>query len=275
MQIPSKPPFDHHRHRTLDAIWNFGFDCVTGFFQVEPIDRALSLAAKSFTTLVPLLIVIGSVTGGENHGERIVKRYGLTGPTAHAVRELLTIPDGATRGLTTFGFLLLLFSTVSLGSTLLRFYERVWELPATTVLNRVRTLIWLLWFCVIGAVFSLLGRLGALVGVDLVTSIISTAGALVVMCLTPVVMIGRRVTRLDLVVTGIVTGVAVLALSAASLVYLPRTLDHDIGSYGLIGLTFTLVSWLFVIWIVLVAATVLARVISGRLNAEPALQPSR
>lgn len=254
----------------VGAVWSFVNDCLRLLARIEPIDRALSLAAKSFTALVPLLVIVGSVAPGANASDRIIERYGLSGATASAVRELFTTPAGVTQGLTLYGVALLLFSTSSLGQSMQRLYEEIWDLPPFGLRDRWRTFAWLIVFALLFVLSSVLKDIGATIGGRTLSIALGFLGTAAVFCWTPYILVGGRVDRTRLVATAIVTSLGVCVLGAASLVYLPAQLERTTASYGLIGLTFTAVSSLFAISCVLVGGAVVGGVIGARLNARHA-----
>jgi hypothetical protein len=57
--------------------------------------------------------------------------------------------------------------------------------------------------------------------------------------------------------TALVTGIAMLVLAVGSDVIMPGLVSHNTVRYGLIGFTFSLVSWLFSAALLVVAAAIL------------------
>jgi membrane protein len=57
--------------------------------------------------------------------------------------------------------------------------------------------------------------------------------------------------------SALTAAVGLTALTAASMVYMPSTIERSAEAYGLIGVTFAFVSWLFVSGLVIIAAAVI------------------
>ena len=59
---------------------SLGGEIVRELVRVEVIERSLALASKLFVAVIPLSIILRAVTpGGENFGDDLVMRLGLSG----------------------------------------------------------------------------------------------------------------------------------------------------------------------------------------------------
>src|SRR4051794_21391798 len=95
-------------------------------------DRAFVLAGQAFTTVIPMLIIVGAATGKQGSSliaDRFNRRFHLVGAPADALRTLFQRPPGATGAVTVAGAVVLLFSLVSLTRSLQRTFEQAWGLP--------------------------------------------------------------------------------------------------------------------------------------------------
>jgi membrane protein len=82
---------------------------------------------------------------------------------------------------------------------------------------------------------------------------------------TPYMLLGRRVPARDLLPTGLLTGAALLVFAAGSDVLMPDLVTHNTIRYGLIGFTFSLVTWLFSAAVLVVAAAILGALVNRRI----------
>jgi membrane protein len=83
------------------------------------------------------------------------------------------------------------------------------------------------------------------------------------------VLLGRRVRARRLWPTALATGVALGALAVGSDVVMPELVTHNTARYGLIGFTFSLVSWLFSGAVLVISAAILGALLERKAGAEP------
>jgi membrane protein len=106
--------------------------------------------------------------------------------------------------------------------------------------------------------------LGATGGVPRVALTIALSDVL--WLLTPYVLLARRVAWRRLLPAALLTGIGMTALGVGSAIGMPRTVKTSAEQFGAIGIAFSLLSWLVVFGIVLVAATAAGAVIDRRLH---------
>jgi membrane protein len=229
---------------------------------MRAIDRALALASKCFVALLPLSILSTAVISGREFGEELVRRFGLTGSGARAARQLFATPAEVEAGIGLLGLVILISSSLSLARALERVYLDAWELPPPAGRATLNRLGWLFGMLVIWAMLVELHTL-APHWRSLIPNAI--AGGLLFLW-TPNVLLGRQVHWRRLLPTALVTGGAVLALGIGSAIIMPRLVSRNTDRYGLIGLTFSLVSWLFVAALVIVSAAILGAELDRRLR---------
>jgi membrane protein len=93
---------------------------------------------------------------------------------------------------------------------------------------------------------------------------LSTVAEAVIACLVgaliwtwaPWVLLARQVPVRMLLPGGVLMGAAMVVLTIAGRIYLPRALSSAIRQYGALGISFTYVTWLFVLMFALVATAV-------------------
>ena len=127
---------------------------------------------------------------------------------------------------------------------------------------------WLGGWIVFGAVFA--GIRAAIV--DTSRPVVSVIAALffagVVWLASPWILLSRRIAWRRLVPTALLTATAMTALSAASLVYMPRSIADSADTYGTIGVAISLLSWLVAAGFVLVGCAAVGAVIGERTEVE-------
>ena len=85
-------------------------------------------------------------------------------------------------------------------------------------------------------------------------------------------LLGGRVPWHRLVPSALLVAIGLAVLTAASVLYMPETIERSAESYGLIGVTFAFVTWLFVAALVIIAAGVIGAEASDR---PPRLRPGK
>lgn len=236
---------------------------VSGLLRINIVDRALALSSKGFVVLIPLSILTGAVVQGESLGDELVDRFGLTGRGAEAAETLFESPDVVKAGVSVFGLLFLIFGALSLARGIERIYLDSWNLQAAegSILRRLGWIASITGFLAItDPVRDLLDAVGLPVSARIVGLGLST----VLWLWTPYLLLAQRLTWQRLLPTALLTAGATTALGAASLIYMPTMVTENATRYGLIGVAFALVSWLFTYSCAVIGAIVIGAVLAGR-----------
>lgn len=225
-------------------------------------DRVLVLAGQAFTTIIPLLIIVAATASerGENAlGDRFVAKFHLSGDAADAVRTLFEQPPSSTGAITFAGVVLLFFSLLSLTRSLQRTYEAAWQLPPRGVRGTLYGLsgmgLLLAQLIVLTLLASLLKQVW---GGTVLTAAVRVLAAVVLWLVLQELLLARRVQRRQLVPGAVVAGVGQVVVSIFSAVWMPRLISQNAERYGIIGVTFALLSWLIVLSACVVAAAVIS-----------------
>ena len=231
--------------------------CIYRFIELESVDRALALSSRAFVALIPLAMVASALSpAGEDFGERVVDRFALEGAAAEAMRQLFATPSDVRGAVSVVGVVALIITSLSLARMMQRTFERIWRLPTEGPRGILRSLAWIgafaLWIAVVVPIRSALQDLD-IPGLGVTVTVLSST---VLWVWTPYVLLGGRIPWRRLVPSAIVTGVALSALTAASVLYLPHTIERAAELYGLIGVTFTFITWLFTVSLVIIGAAV-------------------
>jgi membrane protein len=236
------------------------------FVEIRGTERSLVIAGQCFTAIIPLLIVVVTLTsssGGQALASRINDRFHLTGPAEEAVTTLFGRPPGAESAITIGSVVLLVASGLSLSRTLQRTYEAAWELTPRGLRGTLNGL------AALGILLSqilLLSLLASLLrdvtGGSLLTFALRSALAVALWLSLQYVLLARRIPWRRLIPGALVAGLGQQVVTAASAVWMPHLITTNTARYGVIGVAFALLSWLLVIAFVLVAAAA----VSGELG---------
>ncbi|GAB1642212.1 YhjD/YihY/BrkB family envelope integrity protein [Krasilnikovia sp. MM14-A1259] len=251
-----------------------------GLVRVQIFDRSMTLAAQAFTSIIPVLILMGALVGpGES--SRLVDLAGL--PAAAGSLFVDAIRQGGLGAFGVVGSLLVLVSSTGLARALGRAYCAVWEVRQAPSGPRAT---WR-WFATVLtlAVFMVGSRLMGWVTHQLPmprlsNSLLLFAADCGVAVLVPSLVLGSAV-RTRLLATGaLIFGLAMLVLRPAGEVFLPRALHTSADRYGTIGVAFTYIGWLYVVAFCLLLTAILGQVVAedegalGRLvRGEAAVTP--
>jgi membrane protein len=265
-------PFRAHLARGVEL----GRLCLERLVEVEFVDRSIALASLTFTSLIPLGVVLGSVSpvDGDDFADDLIDRFNLNGSAAELVQSLFAPPSDVRQTVSIFGVVLLVGSALSFTRGLQRVYERSWRLPSRGIRATPAGLAWLLGIAVVVILLvpgreALSDASGPVLGI-----VLTLTTACLIWLLTPFVLLSRRVPWRALVPTGVLTAIGMTGLSTASVVYMPRAITESADRYGSIGIAIALVSWLVAAGFVLVACSVVGAVLGVRGDGAPALSPA-
>jgi membrane protein len=243
----------------------FAEHCGRKALEMGAIDRAIVLASQAFIAVFPLLIIAGSIAprrGAKDAADSLIDRFGLTGSTAKAVRDLFSSPTDVKNALSWASVLVLLASALSFTRSVQRVYELSFSLKAAGARNSGRGLLWLGSLLVYGWAGSLIALVRGGPLRNAIAVLLSLAWSLVFFTWTPYVLTGYRVHWRRLLPIGVLTTGGLALFVLASGVYMPHLISDKAQRYGLIGVTFALLSWLLVGGFVIVAAAVIGSELS-------------
>jgi membrane protein len=235
--------------------------------RIEVFDRSMTLAAQAFTSVFPVLILIATLRPRENHnhvGGALADSLGLNEQARQSLEAALPVGGSAASTFGVIGGLVVLISATSFSRALVRMYVRIWDAPRPPALRGYWRLMAVLFGVVALLVLLTLVR-RVLSGVPF-SGVAEAIVSFVLGCLlwtwTPWVLLARRVPMRMLVPGGVLMAVCMIVLSVAGGIYLPLALSSATRQYGALGVSFTYVTWLFVIMIALVGSTTLGAVIA-------------
>ena len=249
------------RERALWPVESFvGFfrEWIRRFFDVQGFDRAMAIGAYAYSALIPAVIVYSAAVSSEkSFADTLIKKFELTGSAADAVRDAFgASASTAQSSITWFGLLLLIIAALSFARAMQRLYEGAFGLPPLSMRNTNWALLWLLILLVVAAVRPLLDR-------GPVTGLILSAA---VWLATPYLLLGRRVHWSRLVSVSLLSALGMSGVGIYTVIYMPHAIGDASEQYGVFGIGFALLSWLFVSACVLVAAATGGALITERIE---------
>jgi membrane protein len=249
----------------------FPIRVVRRYLAVSGYDRALALACQAFVALVPMLIVVAATLSERGRvvaNGYVVDGLHLSGSAAADLQALVQRPPEATEPITLVGVALLVLSVFGFTRTLQRTCQAAWDLPTQGLRGFALGLLGAAALVAEVVVTVLVGRLlmdvaNAVVIVYVVRLILA------VLLWWPVqwLLLGGRVRWRHLFPGSVVLGAGQVVVTAVSGVYLQWAIQDQAHRYGLIGVSFVLVSWLIVLGLLLVVGAVV--------SAEMAHDPPR
>ncbi|MEU6469483.1 hypothetical protein ABZ927_06065 [Streptomyces massasporeus] len=236
---------------------------VNRFQKIAGFDRSMALASGALTALIPLMVLSGAIFGTEA-ADRIIKRYGLAGGGAEAVRAVFS-EEATNVGVGVFGTVFLAISVLSFSRTMQRLFEQTWELKPLGVRN-TRNGLW--WICALSFYTAVIGWL-------YVTLSGGRLGLAAAVCEIPVtaafftwsgwILSAKRLAGAVLLPFAVCAAVLAAAYSAVATVYLPRLFNSYASRYGAAGAVFGMASLLFGAMLVLVVSAALGREVRDEL----------
>ena len=232
--------------------------------QLEMLDRAYTLAAQSFVTLLPLILALaaGLASPGSNIvAEEFIKRFGLVGAAAKSVQELIQVRS---EGIYWIGLALTLYAAFTLSKRTSRAYNAIWQTPQLAIRDQWRSLVWILVQLVLVIMVTELRGFArdsgpALAVLAAGTILVAWAGAEV---MTQTLLTRGLVERRRILVAAGLATIGRLGIVVWSGLYLTQSMTRQAEAYGPIGVVFALFSGLFVYWVVLIGSTLLAAVLT-------------
>lgn len=252
------------QRRSPPSLVRFALDAAHELKQLEPFDRAMTLAAQAFTSIFPVVIVTFALLQPESRwlGGRAAQALALPDGTRSALSA--AFPDDPEQA-TTFGvlsLLIVLLSATSFSRALTRMYAKVWSVRTPGWRGAWR------WIAAIVAVAACTvavqvlnraasGEAASTAGALLLTLIVNT----VLWTWVPSVLLAGEIQWRLLVPGGLLMGVATVPAFLVGRVYMPSALKYADRKFGELGVAFTCIGWLFAMALLLVVASVLGAVV--------------
>jgi membrane protein len=246
------------------GVVDFGLRSLRRFVEIEGAQMATVIAAQAFTSLIPFLVVASAFgPGDEDIADRIVDRFGLEGSSARSVQQLFNSAGEVESAVTWVGVVILVLATLSFTRATQRMFQRAYGTAPKGPREMWRGLAWLAGFAAWVIVSSPLRETLEDLGGVLVALTASGLTGLVLWLWTPGILLGIPDWR-RLLPGAIASGVLGALAGVASGIYIPILLRWSADKYGLIGVAFSMQSWLLVMAFVAVVGAVVGAVATER-----------
>ncbi|WP_226435594.1 hypothetical protein [Rhodococcus yananensis] len=233
-----------------------------GLARIELVDRSMTLAGQMFTSVLPVLIAMSALVDGAVLGRILQDRFSIDAAIVQ-VEDLQMTSQTAAFGV--FGALMVVISGTSFTRALGRMYGRIWNVRSLELMQGWR------WFAVLFTVAASIVVVGAIQSSGMVLPIV--IGQWCVWACTwtwcPRLLTVRAVPAPVLWATGAVTATLLSVVDSASRIVMPRAVASSADHFGVLGVVFAGVGWLFAVAVVLVASPVIADAVM-RVPAVPA-----
>jgi membrane protein len=230
---------------------------------IEPFDRAMTLAAQAFVSIFPLLIawVAFADNDGTSVGAKVANTLDLSDSTRTVLDQSLPQDTQPSASLGVISLVIVLISATSLSRALGRMYAKAWRVPPSGWSNGGRWIVVIVAICATFAATQYLNQSARSFTEDAVALFLVFLVNTILYTWIPWLLLMRRVSVMRLLPSAIFMGVGSVGLNLAGHVYLPPALQAAVEHFGSLGAAFTLIGWLFVMAFVLIVATVLGAVI--------------
>ena len=241
--------------------------------EVQFLDRMVILAAQAFSAILPLFIVVSTISphpGGDSPARVLAGKLGLGGGEMSSLRAAVVPPPSARASIGVLGVVLALLTATSFARALQRSYQLAWRLPPVGLRAAWRPLALVVGLALYVELLFLFGRLvrGVPAG-SVLEDLVTFAGAWALWTGAGWILLAGRVRPRLLAAGGLLTAVGFAMLRRLSAFYLPNLVTSNQQQFGLLGVAFTLFSWLSTCALVIVVATVIGAVLAedpGRLG---------
>jgi membrane protein len=241
--------------------------------EVQFLDRMVILAAQAFSAILPLFIVVSTISphpGGDSPARVLVGKLGLGGAEMSSLQAAVAPPSSARASIGVLGVVLALLTATSFARALQRSYQLAWQLPPAGLRAAWRPLALVVGLALYIELLFLFGRLvrGVPAG-SVLEDLVAFAGAWALWTGAGWILLAGRVRPRLLAVGGLLTAIGFASLRRLSAFYLPSVVVSNQQQFGLLGVAFTLFSWLSACSFIIVVATVIGAVLAedpGRLG---------
>jgi membrane protein len=246
------------------SVLDFGLRCLRRFVEIEGATQATVLGAQAFTSLIPFLVIASVAAPGDSDlADRIIERFGLEGASARSVEALFADSTEVESAVTWVSVVILILATLSFTRAMQRMFQRAYSVQPAGVSDVWRGFAWLAGFVAWIVISSpLRGSLKDFGGIFLAVAATTVTG-FGLWLWTPTILLHTRDWR-RLVPGAMVSGLLGALLGVASGIYVPIVMEWSARKYGLIGVAFSLQSWMLVFAFVIVIGAVVGAVVSER-----------
>jgi membrane protein len=237
------------------------FRLVAGLRQLQIFDRAMTIAAQTFTSVFPIIIMWVSIFGGR-YASKSLGDSGLPRDVENMLDDVASSNGFGAFGIV--GVIVVLISATSLSRALTRAYDTIWR-GRTRLPPKGAAWRWLAAVMVLAVSLVVSHRLVNAVD-DLPppyfwSSVAIFAVPAFIACFVPWILMAARVPVRFLLPGALLFGLVVLLAHPVSQRYLTTAVQTSAERYGPIGVAFTYLTYLYCVSWALLGTAVLGRVI--------------
>lgn len=241
---------------SADARGSIVLRVIADLFRAEIADRSMTLAAQAFTSILPVLIAFASL-GQHQAVDDIADWVGLV-PFGRQVESFADTSNPSTATFGVVGLLMTLISATSFARALGRMYARCWDVPVVKMRQA-----WWRWVMVLFAVILAIVMIAAAhlaVRLPIGGHVLDYALGFVIWTLLwaylPHLLTRGRLPLRILLIVGSLTALGLSLLRFGGAVAMPRASAAAVSQFGILGLVFTMIGWLFVFAVIVVGSNV-------------------
>ena len=207
-------------------------------------------AAVLLLCFVPFLLVLESLAG-RTEADSFVRRFGLTGQAAHAVRQAFTSASATSTAVDNLSWVFLIVGGIAAAGAIQELYERVFEVRALGFRNTPRRAVWLA--VAIGAIFAEAWSYPwiASIGGPVLVATTSAVGATAFWWFSMWLLLAGRLAWRQLLPSALATGICWLGMALIFRLTFSAVITADYRKYGSIGVVFSIMSLLIAIGVVI------------------------
>ncbi|MBC2641589.1 MULTISPECIES: hypothetical protein [unclassified Rhodococcus (in: high G+C Gram-positive bacteria)] len=236
---------------------------IDGLIEIELVDRSMTLAARIFTSVLPVMIAASTLSSWNVTARTIKTQFGFDPSQLSPASGAVDTTDPSFAAFGVVGLLMIAISGTSFARALARIYGKIWNIPSITIRDAWR---WLVVLFTVAMSGTAIGLTGELTNVRFIGPPLALAGEfavwMVVWTLSPYLLTMGTLRGRVLWATGALTAAALTILHTAGRLVLPRITAAAQHQFGSLGLVFTAISWLFVLSVVIVGSAVIVKAVA-------------
>ncbi|OUS95556.1 hypothetical protein CA951_13055 [Rhodococcus sp. NCIMB 12038] len=236
---------------------------IDGLVEIELFDRSMTLAAKIFTSVLPVMIAVSTVSEWNVTARSLEDQFGFDPSVLSSAVGTVdpTTPTFAAFGV--FGLLMVAVSGTSFARALARIYAKIWNVPSISLRDAWRWLVVLFAVALSTSAIAAANQLTNLRYFGLTLTLVAELAIWwAVWTLCPYLLTMGTLKGRVLWASGALTAAGLTTIHAGGRLVLPRITQTAQHQFGAIGLVFTAISWLFVMSVVIVAAAVITKAVA-------------
>jgi membrane protein len=222
----------------------------------DVINRGLLFSAVLLLCFVPFLIVLQALAG-RTQASGFIRRFGLTAPAAHAVRQALTSPSQTSAAIDGLSWVFFIVGGIAAAATIQELYERVFEVKESGFRKMPQRVAWLALAVGASSLTGLAQPWFDHVGGTGLVDVASLIGSTVFWWASMWILLGGKLSWTQLFPSALATGICFLGMEIVFRLTLSSAIVSDYRKYGSIGVVFAIMSLLIAVGVVIILGALL------------------